>query len=323
MLEGDRSRLLRMEASLKERVVGQDEAVTVVANAVRRSRAGLSDPKRPNGSFLFLGPTGVGKTELCKALSEFLFDSEQSMVRIDMSEFMEKHSVARLIGAPPGYVGYEEGGYLTEAVRRRPYSVLLLDEIEKAHPDVFNILLQVLDDGRLTDGQGRTVDFRNTVIVMTSNLGSDIIQDMADDDYDEMKREVMGAVAENFRPEFINRIDESVVFHPLGADNIRAIAKIQLAGLAERLEERELTLEISDAVFEQLSRVGFDPVFGARPLKRAIQQLVENPLAQAILEGHFDPGDRVYAALDGSSLKFAREAVFDRAPEAPATKSLH
>lgn len=323
MLEGDRSRLLRMEASLKERVVGQDEAVTVVANAVRRSRAGLSDPKRPNGSFLFLGPTGVGKTELCKALAEFLFDSEQSMVRIDMSEFMEKHSVARLIGAPPGYVGYEEGGYLTEAVRRRPYSVLLLDEIEKAHPDVFNILLQVLDDGRLTDGQGRTVDFRNTVIVMTSNLGSDIIQDMADDDYDEMKREVMGAVAENFRPEFINRIDESVVFHPLGADNIRAISKIQLAGLAERLEERELTLEISDAVFEQLSRVGFDPVFGARPLKRAIQQLVENPLAQAILEGQFNPGDRVYAALDGSSLKFAREAVRDRAPEAPATKSLH
>ena len=323
MLEGDRSRLLRMEASLKERVVGQDEAVTVVANAVRRSRAGLSDPKRPNGSFLFLGPTGVGKTELCKALAEFLFDSEQSMVRIDMSEFMEKHSVARLIGAPPGYVGYEEGGYLTEAVRRRPYSVLLLDEIEKAHPDVFNILLQVLDDGRLTDGQGRTVDFRNTVIVMTSNLGSDIIQDMANDDYDEMKREVMGAVAENFRPEFINRIDESVVFHPLGADNIRAIAKIQLAGLAERLEERELTLEISDAVFEQLSRVGFDPVFGARPLKRAIQQLVENPLAQAILEGQFNPGDRVYAALDGSSLKFAREAVRDRAPEAPATKSLH
>ena len=323
MLEGDRSRLLRMEASLKERVVGQDEAVTVVANAVRRSRAGLSDPKRPNGSFLFLGPTGVGKTELCKALAEFLFDSEQSMVRIDMSEFMEKHSVARLIGAPPGYVGYEEGGYLTEAVRRRPYSVLLLDEIEKAHPDVFNILLQVLDDGRLTDGQGRTVYFRNTVIVMTSNLGSDIIQDMADDDYDEMKREVMGAVAENFRPEFINRIDESVVFHPLGADNIRAIAKIQLAGLAERLEERELTLEISDAVFEQLSRVGFDPVFGARPLKRAIQQLVENPLAQAILEGQFKPGDRVYAALDGSSLKFAREAVRDRAPEAPATKSLH
>lgn len=323
MLEGDRSRLLRMEASLKERVVGQDEAVTVVANAIRRSRAGLSDPKRPNGSFLFLGPTGVGKTELCKSLAEFLFDSDQSMVRIDMSEFMEKHSVARLIGAPPGYVGYEEGGYLTEAVRRRPYSVLLLDEIEKAHPDVFNILLQVLDDGRLTDGQGRTVDFRNTVIVMTSNLGSDIIQDMADDDYDDMKREVMGAVGENFRPEFINRIDESVVFHPLGADHIRAIAKIQLQGLAERLEDRELTLEISDAVFEQLSRVGFDPVFGARPLKRAIQQLVENPLAQAILEGQFNPGDRVYAALDGSSLKFASEALLDRGPEAPVTKSVH
>ena len=323
MLEGDRSRLLRMEASLKEQVVGQDEAVTVVANAIRRSRAGLSDPKRPNGSFFFLGPTGVGKTELCKSLAEFLFDSDQSMVRIDMSEFMEKHSVARLIGAPPGYVGYEEGGYLTEAVRRRPYSVLLLDEIEKAHPDVFNILLQVLDDGRLTDGQGRTVDFRNTVIVMTSNLGSDIIQDMADDDYDDMKREVMGAVAENFRPEFINRIDESVVFHPLGADHIRAIAKIQLQGLTERLQERELTLEISDAVFEQLSRVGFDPVFGARPLKRAIQQLVENPLAQAILEGQFGPGDRVYAALDGSSLKFAREALIDRGPEPPATKSVH
>ena len=323
MLEGDRSRLLRMEASLKEQVVGQDEAVTVVANAIRRSRAGLSDPKRPNGSFLFLGPTGVGKTELCKSLAEFLFDSDQSMVRIDMSEFMEKHSVARLIGAPPGYVGYEEGGYLTEAVRRRPYSVLLLDEIEKAHPDVFNILLQVLDDGRLTDGQGRTVDFRNTVIVMTSNLGSDIIQDMADDDYDDMKREVMGAVAENFRPEFVNRIDESVVFHPLGADHIRAIAKIQLQGLTERLQERELTLEISDAVFEQLSRVGFDPVFGARPLKRAIQQLVENPLAQAILEGQFGPGDRVYAALDGSSLKFAREALIDRGPEPPATKSVH
>ena len=323
MLEGDRSRLLRMEASLKERVVGQDEAVTVVSNAVRRSRAGLSDPKRPNGSFLFLGPTGVGKTELCKSLAEFLFDSEQSMIRIDMSEFMEKHSVARLIGAPPGYVGYEEGGYLTEAVRRRPYSLLLLDEIEKAHSDVFNILLQVLDDGRLTDGQGRTVDFRNTVIVMTSNLGSDIIQDMADGDYDGMKREVMGAVADHFRPEFINRIDESVVFHPLGAEQIRSIAEIQLQALSHRLEERELKLEISDAVFEQLSRVGFDPVYGARPLKRAIQQLVENPLAQAILEGEFSPGDKVFAALDGSSLKFASEAMIDRGPEPPTTKSLH
>ena len=323
MLEGDRSRLLRMELSLSERVVGQSEAVTVVSNAVRRSRAGLSDPKRPNGSFLFLGPTGVGKTELCKALAEFLFDSEQSLIRLDMSEFMEKHSVARLIGAPPGYVGYEEGGYLTEAVRRRPYSLLLLDEIEKAHSDVFNILLQVLDDGRLTDGQGRTVDFRNTVIVMTSNLGSDIIQEMAEGEHDEIKREVMGAVADHFRPEFINRIDESVVFQPLDADQIRSIAEIQLNALADRLIDRELTLDISEAVFEQLSRVGFDPVYGARPLKRAIQQLVENPLAQAILEDQFNPGDRVFAALDGSSVKFAREAMVDRGPEPPTTKSLH
>ena len=323
MLEGDRSRLLRMESSLSERVVGQSEAVTVVSNAVRRSRAGLSDPKRPNGSFLFLGPTGVGKTELCKSLAEFLFDSEQSLIRLDMSEFMEKHSVARLIGAPPGYVGYEEGGYLTEAVRRRPYSLLLLDEIEKAHSDVFNILLQVLDDGRLTDGQGRTVDFRNTVIVMTSNLGSDIIQEMAEGDYDEIKREVMGAVADHFRPEFINRIDESVVFQPLDADQIRSIAEIQLNALADRLVGRELTLDVSEAVLEQLSRVGFDPVYGARPLKRAIQQLVENPLAQAILEDQFSPGDRVFAALDGSSVKFAREALVDRGPEPPTTKSLH
>jgi ATP-dependent Clp protease ATP-binding subunit ClpB len=323
MLESDRSRLLRMESSLSERVVGQSEAVTVVSNAVRRSRAGLSDPKRPNGSFLFLGPTGVGKTELCKALAEFLFDSEQSLIRLDMSEFMEKHSVARLIGAPPGYVGYEEGGYLTEAVRRRPYSLLLLDEIEKAHSDVFNILLQVLDDGRLTDGQGRTVDFRNTVIVMTSNLGSDIIQEMADGEHNEIKREVMGAVADHFRPEFINRIDESVVFQPLDADQIRSIAEIQLNALADRLVYRELTLDISEAVLEQLSRVGFDPVYGARPLKRAIQQLVENPLAQAILEDQFNPGDRVFAALDGSSVKFAREAMVDRGPEPPSTKSLH
>ncbi|MGI9300469.1 MAG: ATP-dependent chaperone ClpB [Luminiphilus sp.] len=323
MLEGDRSRLLRMESSLSERVVGQSEAVTVVSDAVRRSRAGLSDPKRPNGSFLFLGPTGVGKTELCKALVEFLFDSEQSLIRLDMSEFMEKHSVARLIGAPPGYVGYEEGGYLTEAVRRRPYSLLLLDEIEKAHSDVFNILLQVLDDGRLTDGQGRTVDFRNTVIVMTSNLGSDIIQEMADGEHDEIKREVMGAVADHFRPEFINRIDESVVFQPLDVDQIRSIAEIQLKALADRLVDRELTLDISEAVLEQLSRVGFDPVYGARPLKRAIQQLVENPLAQAVLEDQFHPGDRVFAALDGSSIKFAREAMVDRGPEPPSTKSLH
>lgn len=323
MLEGDRSRLRRMESSLSERVVGQSEAVTVVSNAVRRSRAGLSDPKRPNGSFLFLGPTGVGKTELCKSLSEFLFDSEQSLIRLDMSEFMEKHSVARLIGAPPGYVGYEEGGYLTEAVRRRPYSLLLLDEIEKAHSDVFNILLQVLDDGRLTDGQGRTVDFRNTVIVMTSNLGSDIIQEMAVGEYDEIKREVMGAVADHFRPEFINRIDESVVFQSLDADQIKSIAEIQLNALADRLVDRELTLDISEAVLEQLSRVGFDPVYGARPLKRAIQRLVENPLAQAILEDQFSPGDRVFAALDGSSVKFAREAIVDRGPEPPTTKSLH
>ena len=323
MLEGDRSRLLQMESSLSERVVGQSEAVTVVSNAVRRSRAGLSDPKRPNGSFLFLGPTGVGKTELCKSLAEFLFDSEQSLIRLDMSEFMEKHSVARLIGAPPGYVGYEEGGYLTEAVRRRPYSLLLLDEIEKAHSDVFNILLQVLDDGRLTDGQGRTVDFRNTVIVMTSNLGSDIIQEMAEGEHDEIKREVMGAVADHFRPEFINRIDESVVFQPLDADQIRSIAEIQLKALADRLVDRELILDISEAVLEQLSRVGFDPVYGARPLRRAIQQLVENPLAQAILEDQFNPGDRVFAALDGSSVKFAREALVDRGPEPPSTKSLH
>jgi ATP-dependent Clp protease ATP-binding subunit ClpB len=323
MLEGDRSRLLQMESSLSERVVGQSEAVTVVSNAVRRSRAGLSDPKRTNGSFLFLGPTGVGKTELCKSLAEFLFDSEQSLIRLDMSEFMEKHSVARLIGAPPGYVGYEEGGYLTEAVRRRPYSLLLLDEIEKAHSDVFNILLQVLDDGRLTDGQGRTVDFRNTVIVMTSNLGSDIIQEMAEGEHDEIKREVMGAVADHFRPEFINRIDESVVFQPLDADQIRSIAEIQLKALADRLVDRELILDISEAVLEQLSRVGFDPVYGARPLKRAIQQLLENPLAQAILEDQFNPGDRVFAALDGSSVKFAREAMVDRGPEPPSTKSLH
>jgi ATP-dependent Clp protease ATP-binding subunit ClpB len=260
---------------------------------------------------------------LCKALAEFLFDSEQSLIRLDMSEFMEKHSVARLIGAPPGYVGYEEGGYLTEAVRRRPYSLLLLDEIEKAHSDVFNILLQVLDDGRLTDGQGRTVDFRNTVIVMTSNLGSDIIQEMADGEHDEIKREVMGAVADHFRPEFINRIDESVVFQPLDVDQIRSIAEIQLKALADRLVDRELTLDVSEAVLEQLSRVGFDPVYGARPLKRAIQHLVENPLAQAILEDQFNPGDRVFAALDGSSIKFAREAMVDRGPEPPSTKSLH
>ncbi len=305
MLEGDREKLLRMEAMLHERVVGQDEAVVAVANAVRRSRAGLADPHRPNGSFLFLGPTGVGKTELCKALANYLFDSEQAMVRIDMSEFMEKHSVARLIGAPPGYVGYEEGGYLTEAVRRRPYSLLLLDEVEKAHPDVFNILLQVLEDGRLTDGQGRTVDFRNTVVVMTSNLGSDLIQDMAGEgDYDAMKAAVMGVVASQFRPEFINRVDESVVFHPLEQSQIRGIAGIQLEGLKRRLAERDLSITLSDAVLDHLAEAGFDPVYGARPLKRAIQQLIENPLAQRILEGDFGPGDTITGELQDQQIIF-------------------
>jgi len=307
MLEGDRDKLLRMEQALHQRVVGQDEAVVAVANAVRRSRAGLSDPNRPNGSFLFLGPTGVGKTELCKALAEFLFDSEQAMVRIDMSEFMEKHSVARLIGAPPGYVGYEEGGYLTEAVRRRPYSLLLLDEVEKAHPDVFNILLQVLEDGRLTDGQGRTVDFRNTVIVMTSNLGSDLIQELAGEEhYEAMKRAVMGVVGQHFRPEFINRIDETVVFHPLAQEQIRGIADIQLAGLRRRLEEREMHLEVSTAFLDQLVEAGFDPVYGARPLKRAIQQQLENPLAQRLLAGEFGPGDVITADWVGGEAAFAR-----------------
>ena len=306
MLEGDREKLLRMEAMLHERVVGQDEAVVAVANAVRRSRAGLADPHRPNGSFLFLGPTGVGKTELCKALANYLFDSEQAMVRIDMSEFMEKHSVARLIGAPPGYVGYEEGGYLTEAVRRRPYSLLLLDEVEKAHPDVFNILLQVLEDGRLTDGQGRTVDFRNTVVVMTSNLGSDLIQDMAGEgDYDAMKAAVMGVVASQFRPEFINRVDESVVFHPLEKSQIRGIAGIQLESLKRRLAERDLSITLSDAVLDHLAEAGFDPVYGARPLKRAIQQLIENPLAQRILEGDFAPGDTIKGELQDQQIIFS------------------
>jgi len=305
MLEGDREKLLRMEESLHARVVGQDEAVVAVSNAVRRSRAGLSDPNRPNGSFLFLGPTGVGKTELCKALAEFLFDSEQAMVRVDMSEFMEKHSVARLIGAPPGYVGYEEGGYLTEAVRRRPYSLLLLDEVEKAHPDVFNILLQVLEDGRLTDGQGRTVDFRNTVIVMTSNLGSDVIQEMAgDENYDQIKAAVMGVVGTHFRPEFINRVDESVVFHPLLKAQIRGIADIQLNQLRQRLAERDLSLEISEDFMDVLVEAGFDPVYGARPLKRAIQQELENPLAQRILAGEFEPGQVVQVGLADQEPEF-------------------
>ncbi|MCH1459029.1 MAG: ATP-dependent chaperone ClpB, partial [Luminiphilus sp.] len=310
MLEGDREKLLRIESVLHERVVGQSEAVVAVANAVRRSRAGLSDPIRPNGSFLFLGPTGVGKTELCKSLAEFLFDSERAMVRIDMSEFMEKHSVARLIGAPPGYVGYEEGGYLTEAVRRRPYSLLLLDEVEKAHPDVFNILLQVLEDGRLTDGQGRTVDFKNTVIVMTSNLGSELIQEMAgDENYDEIKHAVLGVVGQHFRPEFINRIDETVVFHPLRQDQIRGIATIQLAGLRGRLAERELSLDLDESVLDHLSQAGFDPVYGARPLKRAIQQLIENPLAQSILSGDFAPGATIKGVVDKDQIVFESATV--------------
>ncbi|MDF3920274.1 ATP-dependent chaperone ClpB [Salinicola salarius] len=306
MLEGERDKLLRMEEALHERVIGQDEAVRAVANAVRRSRAGLSDPNRPNGSFLFLGPTGVGKTELCKSLANFLFDTEESMVRIDMSEFMEKHSVARLIGAPPGYVGYEEGGYLTEAVRRKPYSVLLLDEVEKAHPDVFNILLQVLEDGRLTDGQGRTVDFRNTVIVMTSNLGSDVIQRMGgdDSDYSAMRDAVMAVVGNHFRPELINRIDEVVVFHALGQEQIQAIASIQLDRLRSRLAERDLKLAVSDEAMAQLAVVGFDPVFGARPLKRAIQSRIENPLAQDLLSGRFLPGDTIRVRAEGDHLAF-------------------
>ncbi|CAM3505269.1 ATP-dependent chaperone ClpB [Halomonas lysinitropha] len=306
MLEGERDKLLRMEEALHERVIGQDEAVTAVANAVRRSRAGLADPNRPNGSFLFLGPTGVGKTELCKSLANFLFDTEEAMVRIDMSEFMEKHSVARLIGAPPGYVGYEEGGYLTEAVRRKPYSVLLLDEVEKAHADVFNILLQVLEDGRLTDGQGRTVDFRNTVIVMTSNMGSDIIQRMGgdDSDYEQMKEMVMAVVGDHFRPELINRIDEVVVFHALGQAQIQAIAEIQLDRLRGRLAEHDLRLEISEAALTLLAEAGFDPVYGARPLKRAIQSRIENPLAQDLLAGKFSPDDVIHVEAEGDRLVF-------------------
>ena len=305
MLDGERDKLLRMEEALHERVMGQSEAVVAVCNAVRRSRAGLSDPNRPNGSFMFLGPTGVGKTELCKSLAEFLFESEDAMIRIDMSEFMEKHSVARLIGAPPGYVGYEEGGYLTEAVRRRPYSVLLLDEIEKAHPDVFNVLLQVLDDGRLTDGQGRTIDFKNTVIIMTSNLGSDVVQLLAgDDNYDLMKSSVMDVVSSHFRPEFINRVDEVVVFHPLAKDQLRGIANIQLALLSKRLADLDLTLQVDDAVLDRLLEAGFDPVYGARPLKRVIQRLIENPLAESILAGKFAPGVEIIGRLVEEDIVF-------------------
>ena len=309
MLEGEREKLLKMEGVLAARVVGQREAVRAVSDAIRRSRAGLSDPNRPNGSFLFLGPTGVGKTELCKALAHFLFDTEESMVRIDMSEFMEKHSVARLIGAPPGYVGYEEGGYLTEAVRRRPYSVILLDEVEKAHSDVFNVLLQVLDDGRLTDGQGRTVDFRNSVIVMTSNLGSQHIQELSgegDAAYVQMKAAVMGVVQGHFRPEFINRLDEIVVFHPLGREQIREIARIQTAYLAKRLGERQIKFSIDDKALDVLGNIGFDPVYGARPLKRAIQQQIENPLAQKILAGEFVAGDVLNVTSEGGTLLFAK-----------------
>ncbi|PIE00631.1 MAG: ATP-dependent chaperone ClpB [Thiothrix nivea] len=305
MMESEKEKLLEMENQLRQRVIGQSEAVVAVSNAIRRARAGLSDPKRPSGSFLFLGPTGVGKTELTKALAQFLFDTDDSMVRIDMSEFMEKHSVARLIGAPPGYVGYEEGGYLTEAVRRRPYSVILMDEIEKAHPDVFNVLLQVLDDGRLTDGQGRTVDFRNTVIVMTSNLGSNVIQDMAgEENYEQMKEAVMEIVSTHFRPEFINRIDETVVFHPLNRAEIRQIADIQLNSLRKRLATRELHMTFSDAAMDLIAEAGFDPVYGARPLKRAIQNRVENPLSQEILAGRFAPGETIAVDVSDDKLTF-------------------
>jgi ATP-dependent Clp protease ATP-binding subunit ClpB len=308
MLEGEREKLLHMEEALQKRVVGQSEAVRAVADAIRRARSGLSDPNRPSGSFLFLGPTGVGKTELTKALAAFLFDTEEAMVRIDMSEFMEKHSVARLIGAPPGYVGYEEGGYLTEAVRRKPYSVILLDEVEKAHPEVFNVLLQVLDDGRLTDGQGRTVDFRNSVIVMTSNLGSQLIQELSgEENYKEMKDAVMEIVTKHFRPEFVNRIDEVVVFHPLGRENIRAITDIQIEYLRKRLHDRDMDIVLSDAAKDRLGAAGFDPVYGARPLKRAIQQMVENQLAQEILAGHFVPGDVIKLDVVDDKLTLSKE----------------
>ena len=309
MLEGEKEKLLEMESVVQQRVVGQTEAVVAVANAIRRSRAGLSDPRRPIGSFLFLGPTGVGKTELTKALAHFMFDTDDAMVRLDMSEFMEKHSVARLIGAPPGYVGYEEGGYLTEAVRRRPYSVILLDEVEKAHPDVFNVLLQVLDDGRLTDGQGRTVDFRNTVIVMTSNLGSQMIQEMAgEEQYEQMKSAVMDVVGTHFRPEFINRVDDVVVFHPLTREHIRLIVDIQLSYLHDRLADRDMRIHLSEAARDKLAEAGFDPVYGARPLKRAIQQQVENPLAQEILTGKFKPGDVIEVGVEDDRLDFQNAA---------------
>jgi ATP-dependent Clp protease ATP-binding subunit ClpB len=306
MMQGEREKLLKMEERLHQRVVGQDEAVRLVADAIRRSRAGLADPNRPYGSFLFLGPTGVGKTELCKALAEFLFDSEDHLVRIDMSEYMEKHSVSRLIGAPPGYVGYEEGGQLTELVRRKPYSVILLDEVEKAHPDVFNVLLQVLDDGRMTDGQGRTVDFKNTVLVMTSNLGSHEIQRLAGSDYEDVKEAVMGEVRKSFRPEFVNRIDEIVVFHGLDQRHIASIAKIQLKRLEQRLAAHEMVLTVSDAALAEIAKAGFDPVYGARPLKRAIQQQIENPVAKLVLEGRIGPKDVVPVEFQEGRFTFER-----------------
>jgi ATP-dependent Clp protease ATP-binding subunit ClpB len=310
MMQGEREKLIHMEDELHKRVVGQDEAVRLVSDAIRRSRSGLADPNRPYGSFLFLGPTGVGKTELCKALAGFLFDAEDHLIRIDMSEYMEKHSVSRLIGAPPGYVGYEEGGQLTEQVRRKPYAVILFDEVEKAHPDVFNALLQVLDEGRLTDGQGRTVDFKNTVLVMTSNLGSQMIQSMTlsspSYDYGALKLAVMAEVKSQFRPEFINRIDEIVVFHALAEDNIKAIARIQLNVLKQRLAKMEFEFDVSDAALAQLAKAGFDPVYGARPLKRAIQSEIENPLAKAILEGRFAPKDKIYVDYRNGRMAFEK-----------------
>ena len=306
MMQGERDKLLHMEDELHKRVIGQHEAIVAVSEAIRRSRAGLSDPNRPYGSFMFLGPTGVGKTELCKALAAFLFDTEDAMIRIDMSEFMEKHSVARLIGAPPGYVGYEEGGYLTEAVRRKPYSVILLDEIEKAHPDVFNVLLQVLDDGRMTDGQGRTVDFKNTVIVMTSNLGSQLIQSMNKSDQGLIKLAVMDEVRKHFRPEFINRVDEIVVFHALDEKNIGAIAKIQLDLVNRRLEKMDMSMEVSDKAIHKIAEAGFDPLFGARPLKRAIQNQIENPISKYILEGRYGPKDVIVIDEKDGELVFEK-----------------
>jgi ATP-dependent Clp protease ATP-binding subunit ClpB len=310
MLESDIQKLVRMEDRLKQRVVGQDAAITAISDAVRRARAGLQDVNRPIGSFIFLGPTGVGKTELARALAEFLFDDEQAMVRIDMSEFMEKHSVARLIGAPPGYVGYEEGGYLTESVRRRPYSVILFDEIEKAHPEVFNVLLQLLDDGRLTDGQGRTVNFKNTVVIMTSNIGSHIIQEMWSEDAEKVRDRVMELVRQHFRPEFLNRVDETILFHGLSIEHLKQIVAIQLGHLKQRLQERKLTLELTEATREHIAREGYDPVFGARPLKRAIQRNIQNPLAFKILQGEFREGDTIeidYNAVD-EELLFHRRA---------------